>query len=547
MNTAKKIITVMFLLALAFDLPTLWAEEKEPVPIPELNLLSLTASYSPTRFEMSRRLEEIWTKELGLKIKRTMMEYNALIDRAMGPKHDFGMLIMHFSAKPIRLDPDVFTYQFHHSSMDRAFAYNSYGYHDPEFDKLAEEQRRYYDLQKRREVVWKCQEKIYQDQPQTPFIFDQVLFVYNRERWEDPNNYHMDIGGGVVGFWFQWGAVPKTKEGILRAAYNRDFKKLNPLVLADATDYMLSCQIYDSLTRIGPDGKPRMWAAADISGIDDTTLEILLRNDLKFHDGKPCTAEDVKFTFDYLKKWQGVRYVESLKIVDHVEIVGDQKLRLYLAKPFAPIHYTVFAQMPILPKHIWEEIEKKVKDPKTWPNDHPIGSGPYKFVHWKRGSELMLKRFEDHFQPAKPGGLLYLVYGSTDAMAGALETREADVTLQYLQPFQFHRLKKLSHIAGDPLTNHGFFNLWYNCRRKPFSDKNFRNAIARTIPANQFVKDIFEGYAAHESAVIGSANEFWHNPNLPPIEFSIAKAKRILKDAGYMWNKEGRLCYPPEK
>ncbi|MBW2154114.1 MAG: hypothetical protein JRH18_20910, partial [Deltaproteobacteria bacterium] len=465
----------------------------------------------------------------------------------MGAKHDYGMLILHWGATAVRLDPDVFIYQFHHSSMDRPRAYNVYGYRNPEFDKLAEEQRLYYDMEKRRKAVWKAQEILYRDQPHTPFIFDNILFVYNSDRWDDPKNYHLDVGMGVAGFWFQWAAVPKTKDDIMKLAYTRAFTNLNPLTAVKKYDLQLIRNLYDSLTRVGPDGKVQMWAAKQINRVNDTTLEVVVRDDMRFHDGKPCTAKDVKFTFDFMKKWEAINYFSAMKVVKSVDLVGENKLQINLTQPFAPIYVTVFSQMPILPKHVWEEIEKQVQDPKTYPNEKPIGSGPFKLAYWKKGSELLVKRFDEHWNPAKPGGLLYLVYGSTDAMCGAVETKEADVTLFYIQPFQYRRLVAKKHISGEPLTNHGFYNLWYNNRIKPFNDRAFRRAISRTIPAKQFIKDIFEGYGSHESTVIGSANKFWHNPNLPPIEFSIKEAKRILKDAGYTWNKEGKLCYPSGK
>ena len=542
------LIGLTVLLTLSFMQVSLAANgERKVVPggvIPELTVLSLTPGYSPERFEMTRRLEEIWEKEIGLKINRVIMDYNALMDRALGPAHDFDMLILHWGATAVRTDPDVFIYQFHHSSMDRPFAYNVVGYHNPEFDKIAEKTRLYYDLEERRKWVWKAQEMLYEEQPRTPFIFDEVLFCWNSDRWADPNNYHKDIGMGVAGFWFQWGAVPKTKDNILKLAYPRPLRTLNPLFATQKFDLQVIRNIYDSLMRVGPDGKVRMWAAEDVKRINDTTLEVVLRNDLKFHDGKPLTVEDVKFTFDFMKKWGALNYYSALKEVESVEIVGDRKLRINLKRPFAPIYVTVFAQMPILPKHIWTEVEKKWDDPKNYPNEHPIGSGPYKWEYWEKGSEFMVKRFEEHFNPAKPGGLLYLIYGSTDAMVGAVEAKEADAVIMYIQPFQFERTTALPYISGEPLQLHGFYDLWYNCRRPPMSDKAFRNAIARTIPAEQFIKDIFKGYGKHESTVIGSANKFWHNPNLPPIPFDLGEAKRILKEAGYTWNDEGRLCYP---
>jgi peptide/nickel transport system substrate-binding protein len=520
------------------------ADEVGAQPVREITVLSLTANYSPERFEMMRRLEEIWENELGLEVNRVVMDYNALMDRAMGEQHDYDMVILHWGATAVRTDPDVFLYQFHHSSMDKPFAYNVVGYHNDQYDSVVEETRRYYDLEKRQELVYEAQKILYEDQPRTPFIFDEVLFCWNSDRWADPNNYHNDIGMGIAGFWFQWGAEPKTSDEYLKLAYPRPLKILNPLFATQKFDLQAIRNVYDTLMKVGPKGKVQNWAAKKVERIDDTTLKITLRDDLKFHDGEKLTAEDVKFTFDFMKKYEALNYASALKEIESVEANNDLELTIYLNRPFAPIYVTVFSQMPLLPKHIWTEVENEWDDPKNFPNENPIGSGPYKWVSWKKGSEFKMDRFEDHFNPAKPGGLLYLIYGSTDAMVGAVEAKEADAVIMYILPFQFKRLTELDYISGEPLLLHGFFDLWYNCRREPFDDVSFRNAMAHTIPAKQFIQDIFEGYGNHESAMIGSANDFWHNPNLPPIPYDIEEAKKILNEAGYTYNSEGLLCYP---
>ena len=82
-----------------------------------------------------------------------------------------------------------------------------------------------------------------------------------------------------------------------------------------------------------------------------------------------------------------------------------------------------FAQIFILPKHIWQDIPEKVDvdDVLNFANESPVGSGPFQFDYWDRGKEMKVSAFKDHFHAPKCAGIVRIAYGSHDAMAAAIE------------------------------------------------------------------------------------------------------------------------------
>jgi peptide/nickel transport system substrate-binding protein len=268
-----------------------------------------------------------------------------------------------------------------------------------------------------------------------------------------------------------------------------------------------------------------------------------------FHDGKPVTAEDIKFTIDYHTKWKAPYFYSLLKNVESVEVTGSHSIQIKLKEPFAPFLSNLLGGIFIIPKHIWKDIPEKVDvdDPLNYPNENPIGSGPFKFDHWDRGRELKVSAFEQHFNPARCEGIICLVYGSHDAIAAAIEKGECDRTRYILKPSLLLDLQKVKNVVAKGYPNHGFYVLTYNTRRPPLNDPVFRKAIAHVIPKDLIIEAILSNMADIGGSVIGPANKFWHNPAVKPFPYDANNAKKILAEAGYTWDKEGKLHYPASK
>jgi len=354
------------------------------------------------------------------------------------------------------------------------------------------------------------------------------------------------MGEGIGSFWTDINMEVVKGDGYVRTGATSPLKNLNPVAVKDHLEFMALRMIYDRLFRINPDGLPEPWAAEAYDVVDPTTIDLSIRKGMLFHDGKPVTADDVKFSLEYQTQWKAPFFIESLNNIAAVEKTGDYGIRIKLKEPYAPFIPNLLGAIFILPKHVWQDIPEKaeVTDPLNYANEKPIGSGPFKFDHWDRGRELKVSAFKEHFQAPKVAGIIRIAYGSHDAMAAAIEKGECDRTRYILKPSLVLDLQKVANVTAEGYPNHGFYTLSYHTRRPPLDDPAFRKAMAHVIPRELMIEAVLSGFGQPGGSVIAPANKYWHNAAIEPFPEDIAKAKEILKAAGYWWDKKGKLHYP---
>jgi len=129
-------------------------------------------------------------------------------------------------------------------------------------------------------------------------------------------------------------------------------------------------------------------------------------------------------------------------------------------------------------------------------------------------------------------------------MAAAIEKGECDRTRYILKPSLLLDLQKVKNVVAEGYPNHGFYTLSYHTRRPPLDDPAFRRAVDYLIPRELMIEAILSGFGEPGGSVIAPANKFWHNPVVKAHSEDVAKAKQILKDAGYTWDGDGKLHYP---
>ncbi len=396
--------------ALAQDLP---AERL----VPSMGLLGTTADYSPQRYNMQRMIVTSW-KKLGINAYNDPTKYEAMIKRAFRSKQ-YDTYIINWSPKLVRLEPNVFLRTMLISENAGWDGINVSGYQSQAYDKLADAQKVALNTKDRKAIVDFIQEFLYERQPHYAFMHHKILRAYNQEKFKD---IILAPGTGPWSFWTDWSATPTGSQRVFRQASPADFKTLNPIMAQLITDQWLMEHIYDSLMRIGADAKPQLWAATKYEWLDGTTIDVTVREGMTFHDGKPVTLEDIRFSFEYSRK--SGYLLSFLQNLESVEIMDGNKLRFKLKEPDAGFIFTVLCQVYILPQHIWGAID----NPATFANENPIGSGPFKFNYYRRDEELSLNAFKEHFAPPKNDGFLHVVYGNIEAIVGALERGEIDST-----------------------------------------------------------------------------------------------------------------------
>lgn len=516
--------------------------KREPgAKVDAMEITTATATMDPVRPEAARIIAAAFTS-LGWDVKANPIDYNQNVQKVI-MEHDYDMWLVMLSGASVRIDPNVFIYKKHDSSQYIKGGWNWEGLNVPEIDELARAQQKEMDVEKRREIVYKAQELIKQNQSMSVLANVQMTNAYRSDRIK---NLVPMMGEGIGSFWSDINMEVVQGDGYVRTGINSPIKNMNPVAVTDHLEFMELRMIYDRLFRIAPNGKAEPWAAESYKIVDPTTIELTLRQGMKFHDGMEVTADDVKFTLDYYVQWKAPFFIESLKNLDSVETTGKYDLRLKLKEPYAPFIPNLLGAIFILPKHIWQDIPDKVDvaDPLNFPNEKPIGSGPFKFDHWDRGRELKVSAFKEHFSAPKVDGIIRIVYGSHDAMAAAIEKGECDRTRYILKPSLLMDLQKVENVVAKGYPNHGFYTLSYHTRRPPLDDPAFRRAIDLVIPRELMIEAILSGFGTPGGSVIAPSNEFWHNPAVKASEEDFNKAKQILTDAGYWWDDKGKLHYP---
>lgn len=504
-------------------------------PVAKRSILTATAQFDPARPEIARIVAQS-CKAIGWEVEANPIDYNQGIQKVL-QEHDYEMFLVFLPGTAIRIDPDFFIRSVHHSGEHKRGGFNWMGYKNDRVDALATVQSRQMNFTDRWKPVFEAQDIILKDQPGTVLAYSQMTMAHRSDKLK---GLVPQLGEGIGGFWSDVN-MQVSGDGYSRTGASTDVKHLNPLAVVDSTEFAELSMIYDRLFRLGPDGKPVPWAATDMKLVNDKTIDLTIRAGMRWHDGKAVTADDVKFTFDYLKKWKAPFFLAALNNVVAVEVPAANTVRIRLENPSAPFVSNVIATMFLLPKHIWEGIPD---DPLKLPNDKPIGSGPFKFDHWRRGSELKVSAFREHFNPPKCAGIIRIVFGSHDALAAAIEKGECDRSRYILTPALVDRLKPLKTVVAKGYPSHGLYHLAYNNTIKPFNDPAFRQALNHVMPRKMISELVLLGYANPGGSIISPVNAFWHNPAVKAPAEDVKKARDLLAKAGYGWDAQGKLLYP---
>ncbi len=401
-----------------------------------------------------------------------------------------------WGATPERLEPSFFLQELMHSSSTKPGGRNYGYYRSAKFDAACDAQKREMDVEKRRKLVWEAQVIAAADCPIWWLAYPPVISAFNKRDFEGAVPMMGSGYGHVYNIWTYLKIRPKTARKTLRSGTQVDnFNTLNPFVAATSPNQSFIRFFYDTFARIGPDLKPQPWAVESWKVTDPRTVDMVLRKGMKFHDGRPVTGEDVRFTFDYLKKWEFPFFKHAIEVIEKVEVNG-MNIRVRLVEPYAPFFFITLTWLFILPKHIWEKIPEGVglKNPGDFQNPNPVGSGPFIFGHWRKGQEVYLKANKEHFAAPAVDDVYFVVIPSVEGIAGALERGEVDLNQVTLTPAPADRLQELPFMQVAYLPSHQVYEARPNIDMKPFDDVNFRKAIYHALDRRPFV-NYFAGKA----------------------------------------------------
>jgi len=310
--------------------------------------------------------------------------------------------------------------------------------------------------------------------------------------------------------------------------------------------YVLTSFIWDTLVWRNETGIIPLLAYNWTCSTDGLTWIITLRKGVKWHDGVPFTAEDVAFTMEYLKKYPYPFGASDVaKYVKDTIPIDDTTVKIILNTPYPDFIDVIMGEVEIIPKHIWENVT----DPLSYVEKKAfIGTGPYKLIEYKKGEYYLLKANDDYFL-GKPlvkklylnalgrrGESVALALKSKDVDAASFSGSEVDVVKTFEKNPDFKILEGPSYWVLE---------LIFNCKKYPFSVRDFRIAIAYAIDRVEIVDKVLHGGGIVASLGITHPDSKWYNPNLPSYSYNLNKASDILDKLGFIdRNGDGMREFP---
>lgn len=503
--------------------------------VPAITLGTTTEAYDPIRYEAAFIIAEKW-RELGLEVNVQPTEFSTLLGRFYD-QQDFDATIIGWSGRVDRLDPQFFLGTLD-SRQSNPGGNNPGSYSNPDYDALFDAQGKEFDITKRQELVHQAQEAYVPDAPVVVLFYRDEVVAYNNTTFGEMNAM---AGEGLYSEWTPMQAQPLGDRKTLRIGGPQEPDNVNPLASTSVWGWKWMRLYYDRLVRLSPDVEPINWMAESVEAVDDTTINVTLREGLTFHDGEPVTAEDVAFTFGYYQTQDYSYFNAYLAPVDTVEATGDLTVQFKLNEASASFANIALSQIPILPKHIWESIENPGDlTPEEMPT---VGSGPFKFATYNRGEIMSLEKNEDHFRAddVAVDGVEFIIYADMEGVFTGLQTGAIDMTAWRMEAGQIPLAEQAEHLNVISVPDFGYYHLTYNTKREPFGDADVRRALTHAMDRERMVNVLLDGRGEVGTSVIAPVNAFWHNPFVETFDFDMDAARAKLEEAGYSWDAEGRL------
>ncbi|MFX0200922.1 MAG: ABC transporter substrate-binding protein [Candidatus Hodarchaeota archaeon] len=331
-------------------------------------------------------------------------------------------------------------------------------------------------------------------------------------------------------------AGPTTAESqktTLTIAFDGDLTSLNTFYWRIVADLDTLRLIYEPMFRISTEGLavPNIVKDWSVSS-DGLTWTFQITNNITWHDGIPLTAEDVKFSLEFIRD-HALPYLGTIgELTETVEITGEWEVKMTLKSAFAPLAIVMGEFGFVVPKHIWEPLE----DPATFTNEEAIGNGPFKFVEREPGAYVRLEANDNYFR-GRPyvDEVIIKIIPSLDAQTLAI--RKGEIDMMHNVPVGPHIRVLMGaenvKVVAAPSTNIQYLSI--NCRpeRAPLHIKELRQAMAYAMDRETFVSVIADGFGDPADSFITPSLSFWYNPDVPKYAFNLTRAYELLDSINF--------------
>jgi peptide/nickel transport system substrate-binding protein len=295
------------------------------------------------------------------------------------------------------------------------------------------------------------------------------------------------------------------------------------------TPFMIMYALHDAVVKPMP-GQPKAPSLSESWTVsrDGLVYEFVLRKGARFHNGEPVTAEDVKFSFD---RYRGTSARALKDQVAAVEVVDPRRVRFRLKRPW-PDFLTFYSSTTgagwIVPKKYVEQVGDEGY------KKAPIGAGPYRFVSFTPGVELVFEAFEPYWRKTPSvKRLVFRVIPDETTRLAALKRGEVDIVYS-IRGELADELKRSPGLGLKAVVLQGTFWLYFADQwdaKSPWHDRRVRQAASLAINRAGINEALTLGFSKLTGSIIPTSFEYYWQPPAPT--FDRAAAKKLLAAAGY--------------
>jgi peptide/nickel transport system substrate-binding protein len=385
------------------------------------------------------------------------------------------------------------------------------------------------------------------------------------------------LSAGVENSWATF-AENGRSGGRLVIAQRAEPKTLNPVIASDIASREVITRTTADLMRIDRITQriePALARSCDISN-GGRRYVLRLRRGLRFSDGHPFDADDVVFTFQVFLDEKLHSPQRELLIVGGKPITV-RKLDQYtvvfeMAAPYAPAQ-RLFDGFPILPRHLLEKAWTEGRLAQSWglgtPPSQIAGMGPFRLKEYVPGQRIVLERNPYYWNVDGDGkplpyldSLVFVFVPNEDGQALRFQAGETDV-ISRIGARNFAVLEREQKARGYTMRDLGpgleynfiFFNMndlggklpQVAARQVSFREQRFRQAVSSAIDREAIVRLVYQGRAYPLFGHVAPGNHWWLDANLPRPPRSLERARGLLREAGFTWNRDGALLDPAHR
>lgn len=347
-------------------------------------------------------------------------------------------------------------------------------------------------------------------------------------------------------------AAPTTAPAVKPAAgatltflWGGDTDRLDPPAMTSQEGFIATTAMYEGLVRYksgSTDIEPALAESWQIQD-DGRTYLFKLRSGVRFHDGSPLTAEAVAFSFDRSINKENPLFQEAQgdyggfpfindyigSVVTKVEAVGPLEVKFTLKQKFSPL----LSNLAIPPGFVISMEALKKYGKKI--NENPVGTGPFKFVEWKKDDHITVEAFDGYWGPKpKLQRIVFQPVPEASVRVLKIQRGEADVAWPF-DPKDAPALRGKAETDVLEIPGLNVNMAEFNLKRPEFQNKALRQALNYAVNKQELAEKLYSGAGEPATGVL-PASSWAYNPELKAYPYDPERARALLREARYDGN-----------